>query len=76
MTKPAQKLVGERSGTEYAVGDRLKLKLAEANALTGALKFEVPDSDWAGIGETARQSRALEAQSQKKGPRKVLPGAR
>ena len=41
----AQKLIGESSGTEYAVGDRLKLKLAEANALTGALKFEVPESD-------------------------------
>ncbi len=41
----AQKLIGENSGTEYAVGDRLKLKLAEANPLTGALKFEVPDSD-------------------------------
>ncbi|MGI8944310.1 MAG: ribonuclease R [Qipengyuania sp.] len=41
----AQKLVGESSGTEYAVGDRLELKLAEANPLTGALKFEVPGSD-------------------------------
>ena len=45
----AQKLTGESSGTTYAVGDRLKLKLAEANALTGALKFEVPDSDGAPI---------------------------
>ena len=45
----AQKLVGEKTGTEYATGDRLKLKLAEANALTGALKFEVPDSDGKGI---------------------------
>ncbi len=45
----AQKLIGEQTGTEYAVGDRLKLKLAEANALTGALKFEVPDSDGAAI---------------------------
>ncbi len=45
----AQKLVGENSGTEYAVGDRLKLKLAEANPLTGALKFEVPDSDGSSI---------------------------
>ncbi|WP_425594818.1 ribonuclease R [Qipengyuania aestuarii] len=41
----ARELVGEDSGTTYAVGDRLKLKLAEANALTGALKFEIPDSD-------------------------------
>ena len=33
-------LVGEQSGTEYAIGNRLRLKLAEANPLTGALKFE------------------------------------
>ncbi|MEO1967903.1 MAG: ribonuclease R [Sphingomonadaceae bacterium] len=45
----AQALVGESSGTRYASGDRLKLKLAEANALTGALKFEVPDSDGSGV---------------------------
>ncbi|MXP28458.1 ribonuclease R [Porphyrobacter algicida] len=45
----AQALVGESSGTRYAGGDRLKLKLAEANALTGALKFEVPDSDGSGV---------------------------
>ncbi|MBY6217746.1 ribonuclease R [Qipengyuania aquimaris] len=45
----AQELTGEDSGKTYAVGDRLKLKLAEANPLTGALKFEVPDSDGSGI---------------------------
>ncbi len=41
----AQALVGEESGTRYSVGDRLKLKLAESNPLTGALKFEPLDSD-------------------------------
>ena len=41
----AQALVGTDSGTTYASGDRLKLKLAEANPLTGALKFVLPDSD-------------------------------
>ena len=41
----AQALVGEDSGTRYAPGDRLKLKLAEANALTGALKFVPVDAD-------------------------------
>ena len=41
----AQALVGESSGTRYAAGDRLKLKLAEANALTGALKFVPVDAD-------------------------------
>ena len=31
------------------MGDRLKLRLAESNALTGALKFELPDGDGAPI---------------------------
>ncbi len=41
----AQALVGSDSGTTYASGDRLKLKLAEANPLTGSLKFVLPQAD-------------------------------
>ncbi|GAA4643788.1 ribonuclease R [Pontixanthobacter gangjinensis] len=41
----AQTLEGERSGKKYAPGDILELKLGEANALTGALKFVPLDSD-------------------------------
>lgn len=44
----ARQLVGESSGTTYAVGDRLQLRLAEANPLTGALKFEPVD----GVGSS------------------------
>lgn len=36
----AQALVGERSGDRFTLGLILRLKLAEANPLTGALKFE------------------------------------
>jgi len=36
----AQVLVGESTGTRFAIGDQVRLRLAEANALTGALKFE------------------------------------
>ena len=71
----AQKLVGEKSGTEYAVGDRLKLTLAEANALTGALKFEVPDSDGAPIekrGERTSQRKRTHQKGSGKGPAKGL----
>src|SRR5690606_21556761 len=39
----ARALVGERTGERYATGDRLELRLAEANPLTGALKFELPE---------------------------------
>ncbi|WEK48382.1 MAG: ribonuclease R [Candidatus Andeanibacterium colombiense] len=41
----AQALVGDKTGQRYTTGDRLKLKLAEANPLTGALKFETLDSE-------------------------------
>lgn len=41
----AQALIGESSGKRYTTGDLLKLQLAEANALTGALKFVPVDSD-------------------------------
>lgn len=40
----AQVLEGEESGTRYAIGDILPLRLAEANPLTGALKFEPEDN--------------------------------
>ncbi len=39
----ARVLVGEQTGTRYTVGDLLDLRLGEANPLTGALKFELPD---------------------------------
>lgn len=39
----AQRLIGELSGEEFAMGQIIKLRLAEANPLTGALKFEPVD---------------------------------
>jgi ribonuclease R len=45
----SQVLVGAESGTQYAIGDRLRLRLAEANALTGALKFELEEGASAAI---------------------------
>lgn len=39
----AQVLEGEQSGTIYAIGQILRLRLAEANPLTGALKFELEE---------------------------------
>ncbi|MGZ5791720.1 MAG: ribonuclease R family protein [Croceibacterium sp.] len=36
----ARALVGEKTGERFGLGDTLKLRLGEANPLTGALKFE------------------------------------
>ena len=41
----AQALIGDQTGTRFAMGDILRLRLAEANPLTGALKFEPEDSN-------------------------------
>ena len=69
----ARSLVGERSGQTYSVGDRLELKLAEANALTGALKFEVPGSEGKPVerrgGRDERAIRRGEGTGERKGPR-------
>jgi ribonuclease R len=40
----SQTLVGEDSGTEFAPGRRLKLRLAEANPVSGGLRFELPEA--------------------------------
>jgi len=50
----SQTLSGEESGTTYAMGDRLRLRLAEANPLTGALKFELEEGGSAPIEPRGR----------------------
>ena len=40
----AQALVGDQSGERFVIGRLLDMRLAEANPLTGALKFEPVDS--------------------------------
>ncbi|WP_296312106.1 ribonuclease R [Erythrobacter sp.] len=59
----AQALVGTDSGTSFASGDRLKLKLAEANPLTGSLKFVLPDAD-----TNAIEPRGNRPDDRKRGP--------
>jgi len=41
----ARALIGERSGKRFDTGQKLELKLAEANPLTGAMKFEIPGEE-------------------------------
>ena len=45
----ARKLVGETSGDEYTLGMRLQLRLAEANPVSGALRFEIPGGKGAAL---------------------------
>ena len=59
----ARTLTGEHSGERYALGQRLDLRLAEANPVSGALRFELPEGKGAGVGsapsDAARQPRVL-----------------
>ncbi len=45
FSEDARTLEGTTSGTRYAAGQMLDLRLAEANPITGALRFELPTAD-------------------------------
>ena len=51
-----QRLVGEDSGEVYEIGQRLALRLAEADPASGSLRFELPDRP-AGRPRPARPQR-------------------
>ena len=44
----ARLLVGEQTGETYRVGQRLTLRLAEANPVSGSLRFELPEGSYGG----------------------------
>ncbi|WP_436428851.1 S1 RNA-binding domain-containing protein, partial [Enterococcus faecium] len=39
-------LIGDQSGETYAIGQRLPLRLVEANPVSGALRFELPEGSY------------------------------
>jgi ribonuclease R len=41
----SQTLVGDDSGERFTLGQKLKLRLAEANPVSGGLRFELPESE-------------------------------
>jgi len=44
----AKSLVGDETGETYTSGMRLKLRLVEANPVSGALRFELPEGGYGG----------------------------
>jgi ribonuclease R len=42
----AKQLVGDESGETYRIGQRLTLRLAEANPVSGSLRFELPGGSY------------------------------
>jgi ribonuclease R len=53
----AQQLVGEDSGTTYQSGQKLRLRIAESNPVSGSLRFELPDQQGAARSAPERRDR-------------------
>jgi ribonuclease R len=53
----ARALVGEESGETYRLGQRLTLRLAEANPVSGSLRFELPEGNYGGRTGPQRRDR-------------------
>jgi ribonuclease R len=53
----ARALVGDETGETYRVGQRLTLRLAEANPVSGSLRFELPEGSYGGASAPMRRDR-------------------
>jgi ribonuclease R len=53
----AKQLVGDETGETYRIGQRLTLRLAEANPVSGALRFELPQGSYGGASRPIRRDR-------------------
>ncbi|HEX8262476.1 MAG TPA: RNB domain-containing ribonuclease [Allosphingosinicella sp.] len=53
----SQSLVGDDSGERFSPGQRLKLRLVEANPVSGGLRFELPDAGYSAAAPRRRPRR-------------------
>jgi ribonuclease R len=53
----ARALVGEESGETYRVGQRLTLRLAEANPVSGSLRYQLPQGSYGATAAPVRRDR-------------------
>ena len=68
----ARTLVGDETGETYRVGQRLELRLAEANPVSGGLRFELPEGSYGGSSRPRRDR--VRAGAGKPPPRRGRPG--
>ena len=64
----AKALVGDDTGETFRQGQKLELKLVEANPVSGALRFELPQGKFGGGGTGPRKDRTAP-----RGPRRGRP---
>ena len=55
----ARTLTGEHSGDQFSLGQRLRLRLADANPVSGALRFELPEGKGAAPERAGRPPREI-----------------
>jgi len=53
----ARTLVGDETGETYRVGQRLTLRLDEANPVSGSLRYELPEGSYGGASGPIRRDR-------------------
>ncbi|MEO5774229.1 MAG: RNB domain-containing ribonuclease [Sphingomicrobium sp.] len=63
----ARQLVGDESGETYRVGQKLTLKLAEANPVSGSLRFELPEGSYGGPPRRSDRVRPGQRSTQRRG---------
>jgi ribonuclease R len=57
----AKQLVGDDTGETYRIGQRLTLRLAEANPVSGSLRFELPEGSYGTSAPPRRNDRVRNA---------------
>ncbi|MCY7398892.1 MAG: RNB domain-containing ribonuclease, partial [Sphingomonas bacterium] len=64
----ARALIGDDTGTTFRQGQKLDLKLAEANPASGALKFELPEGKYGGAPRSEGRKDRVRGGQSKAGP--------
>ena len=57
----SQQLVGEETGMAFRPGQKLRLRIAEADPVSGSLRFELPDHEGTGRPDAERRDRVRSA---------------
>jgi len=70
----ARALIGDDTGTTFRQGQKIELKLSEANPASGALKFELPEGKYGGAERgVGRKDRVRGGQSKAGPPKRGRP---
>jgi len=72
----ARQLVGDETGETYRVGQRLTLRLAEANPVSGSLRFELPEGSYGGARQRPERRDRLRTTSRRGRPANIRHDSR